>query len=134
MRCARKLGDATSAPVYPSGNPLRHDYISVSGNVLSFQAGGNEIRDMVSSQGFVDKVEESPTNPKCSLVCGDDKFDKYTVEAAAEIGAPTYCVWGYPGTRAHKKGSRNCQTWADDVLELAKQKYLANEDCPDCFK
>lgn len=22
----------------------------------------------------------------------------------------------------------------DDILELAKQKYLANEDCADCFK
>lgn len=134
MRCARKLGEKTSAPVYPSGNPLRHDYISVSGSILSFQAGGTSVQDMISSQGRLDKTGEFPTNAKCSLFCGDDKFDKYAFEAATEIGEPTYCVWGYPGTGAYKNGSRNCQTWADDVLELAKRKYLANEDCPDCFK
>ena len=134
MRCARKLGDKFGAPMYPSGNPLRHEYISVSGNILSFQAGPNGVRDMIFSEGQIDTEGEFPTNPKCGLVCGDDRFDKYAYEAADEIGAPTYCVWSYPGTVAYNAGSRNCQTWADDVLELAKQKYLANENCPECFE
>ena len=128
-RCARKLGDLNNDPMKPSGNPLRHDYISVSGTILSFQAGDG----MFYSKGWIDD-NEKPSNPKCKMVCNDDKFDKYVIEAADEIGAPSYCVFAYPGTVAHALGLRNCQTWADDVLILAKKKYLENEGCPKCFK
>lgn len=117
-RCGRGLGDQDKPAVEPSGNPVRHDYLSVSGEVLSFQAGDS----MIWSQGWVDKKNEHPDNPKCLMVCDDDLFDKYVSEAAAEIGEPTYCVWGYPGTITHSLGARNCQTWADDVLALAKKK------------
>ena len=116
----------------PSGNPLRHDYISVSGQVLSFQAGDG-IDGMIWSQGRVDH-NEYPDNPKCTMVCEDDKFDQYVLEAEREIGAPNYCLLANPGTIPWYLGARNCQTWADDVLRMAKQKYLANEQCPECFR
>lgn len=127
-RCSRKLGDREGPNVDPNF-PLRHDYLVVSGSILSFQAGSN----MIWSQGYVDRRGEE-ADRACPSVCDDDKFDKYVFEAAKEIGEPTYCVIAYPGTIQHIMGARNCQTWADDVLNLAKEKYLENEDCPDCFK
>jgi hypothetical protein len=87
---------------------------------------------MVWSQGSIDD-DEHPSNPKCSMVCNDDKFDQYVLSAAKEIGAPAYCVWAYPSTVTHMAGARNCQTWVDDVLKLAKKKYLEKEKCPKCF-
>jgi RHS repeat-associated protein len=122
--CARGLGGADAEPVAPRGSLFRHDYLSVSGSILSFQAGSN----MVKSQGWIDRESEKPENPKCELVCNDKKFDSYVISAADKIGAPTYClIPGIPGTK-------NCQTWAADVIALAKLNYLANEKCPECFK
>jgi len=129
QRCARGLGDMNNPPKKPSGNPLRHDYLSVSGQILSFQAGGNPL----ISRGKIDRENELPGNPKCTMICDSDEFDQYVFKAALEIGAPTYCLWAYPGTKVHRLGTRNCQTWVNDVLELAKQKYLENETCPQCF-
>lgn len=128
-RCARGLGDKDKPPMNPNGNPFRHDYLSVSGQVLSFQAGDS----MVWSRGYIDD-EEYPDNPKCTMVCEDDKFDQYVLDAAREIGSPNYCVTAYLGTTPWFAGARNCQTWVDDVLIRAKQKYLDNEQCPKCFK
>ncbi len=127
--CARKLGGPDEKPVSPSGNPLRHDYLSVSGQTLSFQMGSN----MFWSQGEV-KENEKPSNPKCRMVCEDDRFDKYVKKAATKIGEPTYCVAAYPGTTPHLLGARNCQTWAKDVVSLAKEMYKEKVQCPDCFK
>jgi hypothetical protein len=87
---------------------------------------------MFWSQGWIDDKEHEDRG--CALVCKDDKFDKYVLEAANEIGAPSYCVTAYPGNLSYLLGARNCQTWADDVLNLAEKKYLKNEKCPDCFK
>ena len=112
----------------PAGNLLRHDFISVNGDILSFQAGSN----LILSQGQIDQ-NESSDNPLCQTFCNDDKFDKYVTEAANEIGAPLYCVGAYPGTIPYLAGARNCQTWAREVLSRAKKKYLENEDCPKCF-
>jgi len=131
-RCARGLGDKDKPAKKPSGNPLRHDYISVSGQIVSFQAGDGASA-MLWSQGRIDD-NEYPDNPKCEMVCSDDKFDQYVLEAAREIGAPSYCVTAYPMTTPWIYGARNCQTWADDVLILAKEKYLEKEKCPQCFK
>ena len=124
-RCARALDalDKLHTPMRPRGNPLRHDYLSVSGSILSFQAGDS----MLWSRGRIDREGELPDNPKCTMICEDDKFDKYVFEAATEIGEPTYCI--IPGVL----GARNCQTWASDVLDLAKKKYLEGENCPQCF-
>jgi hypothetical protein len=87
---------------------------------------------MIWGQGRIDD-NERPANSKCAMVCSDNKFDKYVKQAAKEIGAPTYCVTAYPGTLPHLLGARNCQTWADDVLNLAKKKYREKEKCPKCF-
>ena len=128
-RCARELGNPNNPAMAPRLNPLRHDYLSVSGNILSFQAGtGNGWRDMFWSQGWIDERNEHPDNPKCVMVCEDENFDKYVFQARLDIGAPTYCI--IPGV----PGASNCQTWASDVLDLAKKNYLENEDCPKCFK
>ena len=128
--CSRKLGNLDNEPMTPSGNPLRHDYISISGKTLSFQAGSN----MLFSQGDVEIDEEKPSNPKCKMVCNDDKFDSYVEKAAKQVGKPAYCVYAYPGTMLHAYGARNCQTWAKEVLNVEKRDYLANETCPACFK
>lgn len=127
QRCARKLGSQFNAPMKPSGNPFRHDYISVSGKTYSFQAGGSGLRNMLGSQGWVDNVNELPTNDKCVTLCNDDRFDKYVIAASVLVGEPKYCV--IPGI----PGRRNCQTWANDVIKLAKNNYLMNESCPSCF-
>lgn len=126
-RCSRKLGDREK-PEVRSRTPFRHDYLNVSGRILSFQAGGN----IAWSQGRIDGNEDQ--NKGCVMVCDDDKFDAYVLASADEIGAPKYCLIAYPGTLPHLAGARNCQTWADDVLQRAKEKYLKAETCPKCFK
>jgi len=87
----------------------------------------------VWSQGRIDD-DELPDNPKCKMVCDDQKFDQYVLDAAKDIGAPNYCVVAYPGTTPWLLGARNCQTWASDVLNMAKRKYLDGEQCQKCFK
>ena len=67
------------------------------------------------------------------MICSDNRFDKYVFAAAAVIGAPTYCVWAYPGSAAYRGGSRNCQTWVNDVLDKAKLDYVNNVTCQMCF-
>ena len=128
-KCSRKLGDrnkpATNQRFY---NLLRHDYLNVSGTILSFQAGTN----MAWSQGNIDAGEDQEKG--CQMLCDDDKFDKYATDAANEIGAPKYCVAANPGTMPYMLGARNCQTWVNDVLNKAKKNYLKNEKCPKCFK
>jgi hypothetical protein len=90
---------------------------------------------MILSQGFIDSANEDPNRTGCSIICNDDKFDKYVFEAAQKIGEPPYCVAAYPGVKFYEKyGARNCQTWANDVLNLAKKNYIANEDCRTCWK
>ncbi len=108
---------------------FRHDYLSVSGNTLSLQPSGNKI---LSSS--VVRNDESPDNAGCSTVCNDNEFDKYVLAAANEIGAPTYCVLAGPDSLYQYMGLSNCLTWSRDVLKLAKQKYLAGQKCPKCFK
>ena len=133
-RCARGLGGKNKPPKTPGGwDLLRHDYLSVSGAILSFQAGPNGVKDMISSQGRIDDINEYPSNPKCKMICADNKLDKYVKAAASVVGAPYYCVWAYPGSAAYRGGSRNCQTWVDDVLNKAKQEYIKNVKCQSCF-
>jgi RHS repeat-associated protein len=132
-RCSRGLGGPTKPPKDPNGhNPLRHDFIVVSGNIFSFQSGGSGILNLLHSQGRIDDNEQ--LNDKCVTICEDESMDVFVREAINEIGAPTYCVGAYPGTPEYKAGARNCQTWADDVLSLARKKYLeANSNsCPTC--
>lgn len=37
-----------------------------------------------------------------------------------KVGAPKYAVDAYPGTPAYILGARNCQTWVDQVLDVAR--------------
>ena len=128
-RCARSLGSKDSPTTTPGGvNVLKHEFLNVSGKTLSFMPTGN----MAWSKGSV--LGNEYPNGSCEMVCNDDKFDSYVYAASKEIGAPTYCVWAREGTGAHGLGARNCQTWVDDVLKLAKKKYLEKENCPTCFK
>ena len=133
-KCARKLGGPTEPPMSPlSFNPLRHDYLVVSGTVYSFQSGGSDWWDMLLSQGRIDDNEV--TNGLCVMICDDDGFDRFLRNAVDEIGAPTYCVGAYPGTPEYKAGARNCQTWANDVIRVARRNYLEtfSGSCPRCF-
>jgi uncharacterized protein RhaS with RHS repeats len=120
-RCARKLGDKNQPPVFPSGNPLRHDYIVADDEVFSFQAGSN----MFWSQGRIDN-DEYIDNEMCEVISEDPKFDDAVKKAVDEIGAPNYAVNAYPTTIQHIVGARNCQTWVDDVLDLAKEINKTN--------
>ncbi|MGH7239435.1 MAG: hypothetical protein ACREHG_05130, partial [Candidatus Saccharimonadales bacterium] len=72
-----------------------------------------------------------------TMICKDDKFDKYVLRAAREIGEPTYCAITLTGIASIdvKHGGINCQQWVQLVLEKAKKEYLAdNPKCPECFK
>lgn len=134
-RCARRLGGPSKRPMNPTGhNPLRHDYLVVSGQVYSFQSGGNDWWDMLLSQGRIDDNES--INFLCTMICDDEQFDQYVKDAVNEIGAPTYCVGAYPGTPEFKAGARNCQTWVNDVVNLARKNYLESSpgSCPRCFQ
>jgi hypothetical protein len=122
LRCARKLGDRNNPAMSPSGNPLRHDYLVADDEVFSFQAGGN----MLWSDGQVDQ-NENKSNDQCEVVSDDPKFDDAVKQAVSEIGAPKYNVYAYPSTTPHMLGARNCQTWADDVLNEANQIYSGNK-------
>lgn len=133
--CSRLLGNAKSAAT-GRWNPIRHDYLDVSGKFIGFYsaAGANPMW----GRGVVAGSNESDSG-RCSPLCDDDKFDSYVLAAAAEIGAPTYCAiasadFGLQGLAAEAAGARNCQSWARDVIAKAKQEYLAHEKCPKCFK
>lgn len=116
-RCARGLGGKNEPAMSPSGNPLRHEYLVVGNDVYSFQAGSN----MLLSQGYIDN-NENTSNNKCEIVSNDPAFDKAVVDAVNQVGAPIYNVGAYPGTTPWVLGARNCQTWADDVVDMAKEK------------
>ncbi len=132
--CGRKLNGINKPPVEPHGNTLRHDYLSVSNSILSFQAGKNGPGGgIVWSDGQVDRQNEHPINPKCEMVCDDPNFDQYVLDAAVQVGAPKYNIIAYPGIFTYFLGARNCQTWAREVLQKAKKEYLKIENCPKCF-
>lgn len=114
LLCSRGLGGPNEPAATPNGSPLRHDYLVVDGDVYSFQAGDN----MIWSQGYVDNNEKS-SNAFCETVSEDPAFDNAVLDAINEIGAPNYNVAAYPGTIQHVFGARNCQTWADDVVDRA---------------
>jgi hypothetical protein len=128
-RCSRILDNPETGNASPN-YPVRHDYLNVSGVVLGFEPAGNRWWGPGQQEGS----QSERTDRMCPLVCNDDKFDSYVFQAAAEIGAPTYCPLAYPGTPFHAAGARNCVTWIDDVLSLAKENYLKSEKCPQCFK
>jgi hypothetical protein len=112
---------------------FRHDFLVVSGSVYSFQSGGSNWWDIFLSQGRIDNNEWE--NTLCVMVCDDDRFDQFVKDAVNQIGAPTYCIGAFPGTPEYKAGARNCQTWADEVIRLARKNYLAGNrvNCPRCF-
>ena len=115
LLCSRELGSNAGAPMSPSGTPLRHDFLIADGTVYSFQAGKN----MIARQGRIDNDEKQ--NDKCKSISTDPKFDEAVARAVEEIGAPKYNVVAYPGSLAYATGFRNCQTWATNVLDRARE-------------
>ncbi len=120
--CARGLGDMNNPAMSPSGNPLRHDYLVVGNDVYSFQAGNN----MFWSDGYIDNNEKTD-NELCETINDDPKFDEAALQAISELGEPKYNVFAYPFTTPHLLGARNCQTWADDVIDRATEIYNQNK-------
>ncbi len=57
-------------PKQPSGNPVRHEYVSVKGKSFSFQGADN----MAWTQGRIDNNEYSD-NCKCNMFSEDEKFE-----------------------------------------------------------
>lgn len=135
-RCSRLLGNKNSRGTSVH-NPLRHDYLNVSGVYAGLYAGSNP----VWSQGDIRVGPNVETDDfKCDDVCRDDKFDQYVLAelVKAQANPPTYCVAAAPvgllGSLAYGAGGRNCQSWVNEVLQKAKAAYLKNEKCPTCFK
>lgn len=126
-RCSRELGGKEKPPINYD-TVRKHDYLNVSGTILSFGPAGN----MLWGKGRIGNDEYQDKG--CRTVCNDNAFDSYVFAAADTIGIPTYCVLAGEGTLAHSLGARNCQAWANDVINLAKQNYLKNEPCPKCFR
>lgn len=133
-KCSRVLGN-TRGKRAASWNPLRHDYLNVSGTFVGLYPGNGD----VWGQGRVIKDPNyEDDDGKCTDVCRDPDFDQYVLDAAAK-NQPTYCPiaagWGgLLGGIAYAAGARNCQTWASEVLETAKREYLRNQKCPKCFQ
>lgn len=107
----------------------RHDYLVISGDVLSF--GPEEGGSLFGSPGR--QIPGERADRACVSVCADDKFDKYVYEALSVIGYPRYCVIAFKGTSQYARGERNCQTWVDSILDMAISNYLAKKQCPECF-
>ena len=124
-RCSRLLGRKDRPAAEPDA-VLRHEYLNVSGTILSFTTEGNPLW----SQGKVDRIEDP--NKGCRLICDDDRFDAYVFAAAQQVGAPTYCILAFKGSPMYERGARNCQSWTDEVLSIARRNYLANVPCPKC--
>jgi RHS repeat-associated protein len=133
--CSRWVGSPKNSRTSQT-NPFRHDYLDVSGQFIGFYSapGSNPAwgKGVVAGQGEQD-------GGRCSPLCNDNKFDAYVLQAAQEIGAPTYCAtasasWGLGGLVQEAEGARNCQSWASDVIAKAKKNYLAHEKCATCFK
>jgi RHS repeat-associated protein len=127
-RCSRLLGDPNNA-TSNRANLFRHDYLNVSSSTLSFMPRGS----ILLSQGQVLLNSENP-NRSCSMVCDDPAFDAFVYQAATEIGEPMYCIAADSASLISALGLRNCQSWVDNVLALARQKYLATVKCPKCFR
>jgi len=70
-------------------NPIRHDYLDVSGQFIGFYSASGA--NPAWGKGIVAGQNEQD-NGRCSMLCNDDKFDAYVLAAAQEIGAPTYCA------------------------------------------
>ena len=117
--CSRGLGDSGKPAMSPLGSDLRrHDYLVVAGEVYSFQRGSN----MVASQGRIDSNEKKD-NGKCATISTDPKFDDAVKKAVDEVGVPKYNVVAYPLTAPYILGFRDCQTWAQEVLNTAQDIY-----------
>lgn len=104
----------------------------VNGQSFSFQPSGNELLSKGTIQNNVEKA-----NSECTKLCDDPAFDKDVLAAIVAIGRPTYCLLAVHGSAYADIGLRNCQTWTDDVLNLAKQKYqketAVDRQCKKCF-
>ncbi|MDX1455620.1 MAG: RHS repeat-associated core domain-containing protein [Gammaproteobacteria bacterium] len=132
-RCARELGGPSARATTQNWiNPFRHDYLNISGDFLGFGPKEDTAGNLIWGEGKVSSDEI--IGKACNMICFDDKFDSYVKEAAAEIGEPNYNLAAFRGLPAHMAGARNCQTWVDDVINLAKEKYIEGEECPSCFK
>jgi RHS repeat-associated protein len=130
--CSRGLGDKNK-PATSKNNPFRHEFLNVSGTFVGFQAGDN----LLWSQGRVEigKNIELDGGRCHTTICNDDRFDQYVLDAARSIPPPTYCVLATKNNIGILlTGARNCQTWALEVIEKAKEEYRKNEKCPQCFK
>lgn len=125
--CTRELG-SPDKPATARDKLFAHQYLNVSGKIFSFQ----KTDSMLWGPGTV--LENEDQNKGCEYECKDRRFDKYVIDAAAKLGEPTYCVVAFRGTAQYEQGARNCQSWAGDVLDMAKGNYLAREKCPDCSK
>jgi len=133
--CSRLLGTPQSRSTSRQWNPIRHDYLDVSGKTVGFYSapGANP----AWGSGVVAGQNEQDGG-RCTPVCDDDRFDAYVLAAAQEIGAPTYCAvasaeFGPLGLVAEAAGARNCQSWAREVIERARHEYLSKEPCPKCW-
>ena len=132
--CSRVLGNTRGSGA-SQRNPFRHVYLNVSGTFVGLYPGSNELW----GPGQVRKDPNFEVDDgKCTSVCDDYKFDDYVLSAAAK-NQPTYCPIAAPwggllGAVAQGFGARNCQSWATEVLQKAKEEYLRSEPCPKCFK
>ncbi|WP_375591828.1 carbohydrate-binding protein [Chitiniphilus eburneus] len=118
LLCARELGSPDKADMNPAWNPVRHDYLIVGDQSYGLTPHSN----MIWSKGRIDSPERK-NNKKCEMISSDPKFDDATRQAIKKMGSPTYNVGAFPGTLGWVLGARNCQSWAEEILEEAKKIY-----------
>lgn len=127
QRCSRWVTNPELPPT-PPWNPFRHDYFRLTDDFVGFHPATD---NLVWTAGEVRWGGESAAGCHTN-VCDDDRFDQYIVIAATAY-VPTYAIFALPDSIYYQLGARNCQTWADDILERARQDYFESELCPRCF-
>jgi RHS repeat-associated protein len=112
--CSRELGG--TGELSPNQfSPIRHDYLVINDKSQGFTASGN----FVMSDGKIIDTDDA-NNSKCETIhAGNDK-DQAVLDAIDKVGTPTYSVFARTHTGAYMMGARNCQSWAQDVLKIAK--------------
>ncbi len=119
--CSASLGGG--APMSPSTyNPLRHDYLVISGQSRGFEPSGN----LMLSKGNIRNTDDA-NNSKCETLVSDNSKDQAVLDAIVKVGAPMYSVGAgrYPVVLSLGlvlAGARNCQSWTQDVLDNAGVK------------
>jgi hypothetical protein len=125
LQCSKELGEGGAALSPDSMSPLRHDFLVVNGDSYGFYPKTDSNGNLLYGDGEVGGKDAK--NSQCKTLVADNSKDQAVINAIAKVGEPTYSVAAgyYPSSLSIGlvlSGARNCQSWAQDVLEETKVK------------